>query len=118
MKFFIEIARVDCIVNYDAKVTARAYPGCGPSYACGGEPPSPMEFEVLIDSLETDEKHGAKGTVLELPMWLRTALEDILLDDDGVYDAVSEAEWENWQGDPDAARDRKLDDSLMSGFDE
>ena len=51
-------------------------------------------------------------------MWLLNALEAIMLDDDSVYDAVSEAEWENRHGDPDASHDRKLDDSLMGGFDE
>ena len=118
MKFCIEIAGVDCIVNYDAKVTARAYPGHGPTYSSGGEPPSPMEFEVTINSLETDEKNGVQGTVLELPGWLCNALESIMLDDDSVYDAVSEMEWEDRHGDPDAAYDRRRDDSLMGGFDE
>ena len=108
MKFFIEIARVDCIVNYDAKVTAREYRGHGPTYSSGGEPPSPMEFEVTINSLETAEKKGVKGMVLELPAWLRNALESIMLEDDSVYDAVSEMEWEDRHGDPDAAYDRKL----------
>ena len=118
MKFFIEIAGIDCIVNYDAKVTARAYPGHGPTYSSGGEPPSPMEYEVTINSLERDFEKSAYGGSLELPMWLRSALETIMLEDDSVYDAVSEMEWEDRHGDPDATYDRKRDDSLSGGFDE
>ena len=115
MKFFIEIAGVDCIVNYDAKVTARAYPGHGPTYSSGGEPPSPMEFEITIDSLETDAPKGERGIPLELPNWLRHGLECVMQDQASVYDDVAEMEWEQRHGDPDAERDRRLDDSLSGG---
>ena len=107
MIFCTKIAGLDCMVSYRYKVTAEAYPGCGPSYASGGEPPSPMEFEITIDHLASDPDVKP----LELPDWLREALTDLMQEDARVYDEISEDHAYRKYGDPDEARERARDES-------
>jgi hypothetical protein len=83
----INIAGLDCRVEYDYKVTVKA---CGPAYSRSGElisPPEPMEYELTFINL-----WGDLGAVLECPEWLRNNILEVLYNSDSVYEAIEEAE--------------------------
>ena len=91
MNAYLTIAGADYIVGYDYKITAAADPGYGPTYSSGGEPPSPMEYEVEFIDLRKDEG-GGKETSVECPSWLKAEIETWLYEDaDGkIYAAIEE----------------------------
>ena len=50
------------------KMTVRPYPATGPSYASGGEPPEPAEFEVVDihpDPLDRDLRDQIEEQAIE-----------------------------------------------------
>jgi hypothetical protein len=59
----LTIAGAEYIVGYAYKITAEAVPEQGPSYASGGEPASPMEYEVTFVDLRKDEGGGKETPV-------------------------------------------------------
>ena len=91
MNAFLTIAGTDYIVGYSYRITAEACPEQGPSYASGGEPASPMEYEVEFVDLRKDEG-GGKETTVDCPAWLKTEIETWLYEDpDGkIYEAIEE----------------------------
>ena len=85
----IQIAGADYVVEYSYKITAEATPARGPSYASGGEPADPMEYEVTVKTLAPDDGSGFYPT-LEMPEWLKTAIWTYLMESDEVYCAIEE----------------------------
>ena len=82
--FCLSIAEIDCKADYEARITSPALPARGPTYSCGGEPASPLEFEVRVLAL----RRGFEP--LELPAWLRRAIEELIEDDDDVAAELEE----------------------------
>ena len=91
MDAYLTIAGGEYIVGWDYKITADAVPEKGPSYASGGEPASPMEYDVEFVDLCKDEG-GDKKTPVDCPAWLKAEIENWLYEDpDGrIYDAIAE----------------------------
>ena len=89
----IQIAEADFVVEFSYKVTAKAHPAAGPTYSSGGEPASPMEYEVNIISLREDK--GASSPLLPILSWLYRVIERYLLESDMVYEAIEEMERED-----------------------
>ena len=85
----IQIAGADYIVEYAYKITAKATPARGPSYASGGEPADPMEYEVTVKSIVPDDGSNVFPT-LEMPEWLKDALTLHLQESDEVYAEIEE----------------------------
>lgn len=97
MDAFTTIAGSDYVVTYDYKITSPGAPEQGPSYASGGQPAEPMEYEVTVTGLYADNcKPNASAKLLEIPAWLRDELiEHLTCDlDSDVYQAVVKAERE------------------------
>ena len=91
MDAYLTIAGAEYVVGYDYKITAEAQPQMGPSYDSGGEPASPMEYEVSFVDLRKDDGR-AKETPVDCPAWLKAEIENWLYEDpDGrIYDAILE----------------------------
>ena len=89
MDAYLTIAGAEYIVGYDYTITSPGAPEQGPSYASGGQPAEPFEFEVRFVDLRKDEG-GGKETPVDCPAWLKDALESWLYEDsDGrVYAAI------------------------------
>lgn len=83
----ITIADIDFTVDYDAKITAPAIAKRGPTYSSGGEPASPMEYEVSIVSLK-ETGQGPMAPLLALPGWLTTLIERHLEEREDIYNDV------------------------------
>jgi hypothetical protein len=84
----IEIAGAEYAVEYDYRITCRAYASTGPTYWSGGEPATAMEYEVAVTGLSVDAPGNQPA--LEVPAWLKEAIEERLQDDDRVYDQICE----------------------------
>ena len=84
----LEIAGAEYEVSYDYRVTCRAYAATGPTYWSGGEPGSPMEFEVTVTGLTLDAPGDQPA--LEMPGWLKAAIEERLQESDYVYQQICE----------------------------
>jgi hypothetical protein len=91
MDAYLTIAGAEYVVGYDYKITADAVPEQGPSYASGGDPASPMEYEVAFVDLRKDDG-GGEETPVDCPAWLKAEIEIWLYEDsDGrIYDAIAE----------------------------
>jgi hypothetical protein len=91
MDAYLTIAGAEYVVGYDYKITADAVAEQGPSYASGGEPASPMEYEVAFIDLRKDDG-GGKETPVDCPAWLKAEIENWLYEDpDGqIYAAIAE----------------------------
>lgn len=87
-EFCFSIAGADYIATYSAKVTYEGAPECGPSYASGGQPADPPEFEVTVEALFADPRDRIPDAPLELPAWLREAIEQAIIDDDDAGAAI------------------------------
>ena len=74
MDAYLTIAGAEYIVGYDYKITAEAQPQMGPSYDSGGEPASPMEYDVSFVDLRKDDG-GGKETPVDCPAWLKAEIE-------------------------------------------
>ena len=84
----IEIAGTEYAVDYDYRVTCRAQAATGPTYSCGGQPAEPMEYEITVTGLSLDAP--GNQTALEMPKWLKEAIEEALQDSSSVYDQICE----------------------------
>ena len=116
MDAYLTIAGAEYIVGYDYKITAEAVPEQGPSYASGGEPASPMEYEVSFVDLRKDEG-GGKETEVACPDWLKHELETWLYEDSEgrIYEAIEREEGEKfaeYMDRRDEMRDRMRDDAM------
>ena len=91
MKAYLTIAGAEYIVDYNYKITSPGAPEQGPSYASGGQPADPMEFEITFVSLSKDEGGGGE-TFCACPEWLQSEIETWLDEDkDGkIYAAIEE----------------------------
>ena len=70
-------------IEYEYVITAKGHPGHAASFASPGEPPSPMEFEIEVVSIATDER-----VHYDFPHWLQDAIEEHLAARDDVYEAI------------------------------
>jgi hypothetical protein len=77
MKAFFTIAETNFVAEIEYKITAEAYGPTGPSYACGGDPGSPMEFEITLKSI-CEDIPGKEPVFLEIPGWLEALIEEHL----------------------------------------
>ena len=91
----LTIAGADYIAGYSYKITSPGAPEQGPSYASGGQPAEPFEFEVTFVDLRKDEG-GGKETPVECPAWLQTEIETWLYEDNEgrIYEAIEKEEGE------------------------
>ena len=87
MHHCINILGTDYVVDFDYKITAKGCPARGPSYASGGEPADPMEYEITLDSIYFD---GIEPFAeLEVPAWLQGQITEFLQADSAVYDKIA-----------------------------
>jgi len=100
MEANVEIAGHDLIVEYEFKITAHGSPESGPSYASGGEPAEPAEFEIEVLGLRFS-KHLVE---LEIPEWLNAILNTHLAERDDINEIVQRADYERGAYDPDDER--------------
>lgn len=85
----IQIAGADFVVDYDYKITCPGRPARWPSWASPGEPPEPMEFEVTVTALREDlPGRSLPAPLLQMPEWLKDAIEEDLAGRDDVYEAI------------------------------
>ena len=122
MHAFLTIAGAEYIVGYDYKITSPGAPEQGPSYASGGQPAEPFEFEPTFVSLSKDEG-GGKETPVDCPAWLKAEIETWLYEDpDGrIYEAIEQAECDRIADEMDRrdeARLERLRDAIDRGDDE
>jgi hypothetical protein len=117
MDAYLTIAGAEYIVGYDYKITSPGAPEQGPSYASGGQPAEPFEFEVTFVDLRKDEG-GGKETPVDCPEWLKVEIETWLYEDatGGIYAAIEKEEGEIWDDQQDRRDDRESD--RMMGADE
>jgi len=92
----VQIVGADYIAWYSYRVTYPGHRATGPTYACGGEPAAPMEFEIELDGLSRCE---GDSVFLDVPDWLKGVIEDDLIERDDVYDAIADVEAERAYGD-------------------
>ncbi len=111
MHAMFQIAKADYLVEFSYRITATGRPARGPSYACGGEPADPMEYEVTVKTIVPDDGTNVFPT-LEMPEWLKDALTLHLQESDEVYAAIEEDAAARSGPDPDDARDRAFDDAM------
>lgn len=118
MDAYLTIAGAEYIVGYDYNVTSPGAPARGPSYASGGQPAEPFEFETTFVSLSKDEG-GGKTTPVDCPEWLKHELETWLYEDsDGrIYAAIEREEGERYAEAMDR-RDEAREERRMWGADE
>jgi hypothetical protein len=102
MEAEIEIVGLTMIVEYVFKITSHAYPATGPSYASGGEPGGPAEFEIEVLGIAFPKQHA--DVELELPTWLKDTITTHLYDREDINEIIQRADYED-QGDPDWERD-------------
>jgi hypothetical protein len=118
------------LIDFDIKITSPGCPATGPSYASGGEPASPMEWEIdgdvaiyslkLVDTnrMMKDEdgkwesiptRDWIRDQCLDLPDWLKEAVTEWLHESDEVAGMADELAADDGV-DPDYERDRASDD--------
>jgi hypothetical protein len=119
------------LIDFEIKITAPACAATGPTYDCGGEPASPMEWEIdgdpelfslkLIDltkwrlvgggweSVKT--KEWVRDQPLEMPDWLKEAVTEWLSESDDVASMADELAEDQSSPDPDMMRNREYDDA-------
>lgn len=74
-------------VEYTYHITAPAIPASGPTYSSGGEPATPMEYEIPTDF----ELYQDKFTIpLPIPPWLHPLILEHLLNSEDVYQSIEE----------------------------
>lgn len=88
LKHIINLLGADYVVEYGYKITAKARPARGPSYASGGDPAEFMEFEITSFTIRCDGP-GVQPS-LPIPPWLHEQIVEWLQADDDVYDKVSQ----------------------------
>ena len=93
MRTYLTIAGAEYVVDYSYDITSPGAPEQGPSYASGGQPAEPFEWEPTFIALAKDLGGGEISTV-ECPKWLQTEIETWLYEDsDGnIYAAIEMAE--------------------------
>lgn len=84
---YLTIAGAEYIVGYTYKVTSPGTPEQGPSYASGGQPAEPFEFETTFVNLRKDEG-GGKETLVDCPPWLKAEIETWMYEDESAYDRI------------------------------
>jgi hypothetical protein len=119
------------LIDFDIKITAPACAATGPTYDCGGEPASPMEWEIdggpelfslkffdvtkwrLVGSewKSVTTKEWVRDQPLELPDWLKSAVTEWLSESDEVACMADELAEEHSHPDPDMMRERDYDDA-------
>lgn len=111
MEHYVTAFEEDWVIQYDYRITSR---GCaarisGPPEDC--YPAEPMEYEIEVVSMgrdvpKPDVSHWAdqgraaaklaeweaRVACVEIPAWLRETLEDYLMNDDRVYQEISDEE--------------------------
>ena len=97
-EFCLPINGVDYVATYRATVTYEGAPERGPSYACGGTPAEPPEFEVTVTGLREDHG-GGEGPQIPLTDDLRETIETAIRADDSEVDAIltDHFEWKEYQ---------------------
>lgn len=98
MEALVEIAGEELIVEYVFKITSPGCPETGPSYASGGEPAEPAEFEIEVLGARFPNQH-ADVPDPELPEWLKGVLATHLMERDDVNEIVQRAVYERDSGD-------------------
>jgi hypothetical protein len=131
MEIIHEFFGREYLIDFDIKITAPACAATGPTYACGGEPASPMEWEIdgdpevfslkyvgVVDVLLREGKWESvtigkwvRDQSLELPVWLKEAVAEWLHDSDEVACMADELAEEQSHPDPDMMREREYDDA-------
>lgn len=104
MEAVVEIAGQELIVEYVFKITSHGCPATGPSYASGGEPAEPAEFEIEVLGARFPKQH-ADVPAPELPEWLKDVLTTHLSERDDINDIVQRADYERGSEDPDWERE-------------
>ena len=94
METNVEIAGHDLIVEYVFKITAHSAPESGPSYASGGEPAEPAEFEIEVLGLRFPKQH-ADIPELSMPEWLKNILITHLAERGDINEIVQRSEYED-----------------------
>lgn len=108
MEADVEIAGHELIVEYETKITSHGYPATGPSYASGGEPGGPAEFDITVLSLRFPGQH-VDVPELAVPQWLDNILCTHLAERDDINEIAQRMDYESGERDPDDARDEMLD---------
>jgi hypothetical protein len=118
-------------IVFDIKITAPARAATGPTYDCGGDPASPMEWEIdgdpelftlkLIPAKNASSRDGSfhiyveqewvRDQPLEMPDWLKEAVTEWLNESDDVACMADELAEEQSHPDPDMMRDRDYNDA-------
>ena len=84
----VDIAGSEYAVQYKYRVTCKAQRATGPTYSCGGQPAEPMEYWVTVTGLKLDAPGDQPA--LEMPGWLKAAIEERLQESDYVYQQICE----------------------------
>jgi hypothetical protein len=120
MQTYLTIGCSEYIVHYSYCVTSPGAPERGPSYASGGQPAEPMEFETVFTGLSKDDGSG-KETPVECPDWLKAEIEFWMYEDaktyDRIYMDIEKEEGDKWAEAMDR-RDEAREDRLMWWKDE
>ena len=97
-EFCLRIGDADMVATYSSRVTYEGAPERGPTYACGGTPAEPPEFEVTIVSLREDHG-GGEGPPVPLTDELRETIENAIRADDSAVDVIltDHFEWKEYQ---------------------
>ena len=97
-EFCLRIGDVDMVATFSSRVTYEGAPERGHTYACGGTPAEPPEFEVTVVSLREDHG-GGKGPLVPLTDELRETIENAIRADDSAVDAIltDHFEWKEYQ---------------------
>jgi hypothetical protein len=97
-KCFVSILEVDCVVEYDFKVTSLGSPMKMPDFRQPGCPAEPMEFEVDVTGIyeDTPGMPDRKPATLEMPTWLKEWLDAYIIELDSVYEAVERSIQESY----------------------
>jgi hypothetical protein len=104
----IEILEQQFLVDFEVKITSIGYPAKGPSYASGGEPAEPPEYEINVLKLYLPLISENKLQLI-LPEWLKVRIAEYLENNDAVSDIVDEEIHYRNNPDPDEWHDRRKD---------
>jgi len=81
MRTSITIGLEEYVIEFDYKITSHGCPEQGPTYACGGQPAEPMEWEVDGPVTLIFEAQGKDDVILEVPKWLDEVLSAYIQED-------------------------------------
>lgn len=76
------------VVDFNYRITYKGDKGSGPDSYYGPEPPSPMEFDIEVYGISGYDLTTNDYEELELPKWLRNAIEFSLMENPYSYEQL------------------------------